>query len=253
MDASPAIVKATLVPVVGDTDQLADAVSVHFNPTSLRLQIQNTMRADTTGGGNRSTAAQHVESSSSTLAIELLFDTTIATGGDAAGGDVRGKLKRIVEHFIKPGEDGSAPKRCRFQWGTNFTFVGMITTYSETLDFFSPEGVPLRASLSLSLVEDRFEYPEPGGGTPLRNRPRFTSTAPDQPLAGVASGTGPSGAGAASGDWRALALLNGIENPRLPGVDGLRLPQPGNLGGAGGAFSVALGGGIPGAFPRFSG
>src|ERR1043165_5903115 len=97
MDASPTIVKATLVPVVGDADQLADAVTVHFNPTSLRLQIQNTMRADTTGGGNRSTAAQHVESSSSTLAIELLFDTTVATGGDAAGSDVRGTLTRIVE------------------------------------------------------------------------------------------------------------------------------------------------------------
>jgi hypothetical protein len=251
MEASPPIVKATLVPVDGDTDLVSDAVTVHFNPTSLRLQIQNTLRADTTGGGNRSTAAQHVESSSSSLAIELLFDTTVATGGDAAGSDVRSKLKLIVERFIKPDGD-RPPKRCRFQWGQNFSFVGMITTYSETLDFFSPEGVPLRASLSLSLVEDRFEYPEPGGGTPQRRRPRFTRAAPDQPLAGALPA-----AGAAPSDWRAHALANGIENPRMPGVEGLALPPPGvpvgAPGGAGGAFSLALGGGIPGAFPLRSG
>jgi hypothetical protein len=230
----PTIEHAKLIPLENDQPQMDNAITVQFNPANLRVGMSNTLRADNrSGGGN--TAAQHVDKSSSTLSIELIFDTT------DDGSDVRSKTQAIADAFMKPEDDGRAPKRCLFQWG-RFGFRGLVTTYNETLDFFAPEGVPLRATLSLALTEDRFQdmTGDESVNAARHNTPSFSSA------------SSLADAGASNSDWQSIALYNGIENPRFRGEVGILIPSASLSVGAQVGFSfgasATLGTAISGAF-----
>ena len=173
--------KAVLIPMNGDQpDTNQDHhIPVQFNPETLRVSLSNTLKADNSGG-HSSAAAQYVDKSESTLSVELVFDTTVEPPEDvppsqqqshsdnhgAGAGqttqnpaqkkaykDVREKTRRIADTFMKPVDPDSdkpgAPKRCHFQWGS-FVFTGMVSSYSETLDFF----LSRRRAAALHLVAD---------------------------------------------------------------------------------------------------
>jgi hypothetical protein len=245
--------RAKLIPVSGNNDSpdLPNAVDVQFNPTTLKVSLANTLKENQRSGNSR--AAQYVDKSSSSLTVELIFDTTYIDDaveqeyiGRAQqegrrrqavqiGSDVRLLTRRIAETFLKPIEQGKkqlAPKRCLFQWG-GFEFVGLLQSFEETLDFFSPEGRPLRSTVSLKLSEDRYQFRGKDVDQEARKPPQLTPT-------GNNSGKNPAGNGAAapsqdtspvpggsggSGSWRDTALFNGIESPRLPSADMLAVPQ----------------------------
>jgi hypothetical protein len=235
----PTVEHAKLIPLDNDQPQNGDAITVQFNPANLRVTMSNTLRADNRSGGSSPNTAQHVDKSSSTLTIELIFDTT----NDSS--DVRAKTQAIADKFMKPEDDGRAPKRCLFQWG-RFGFRGLVTSYGETLDFFAPEGVPLRATVSLTLTEDRFQDMKGDDSVhaAARNTPSF-SPAPSLPEAGPPPG-------APATDWQSTALYNGIESPRFPDVAGILVPPAPPSIGTGGGFSygasTTLGTAISGAF-----
>lgn len=232
------IAKAVLIPMNGDqveTD-VARHIVVQFNPATLRVTLSNTLRADTNGGN---AAAQYVAKSESSLAVELLFDTTVAhveqllgEGGAvqsetsvAANSDVRKLTRRIAEAFMQPRNPESdrpgAPQRCRFQWGS-FQFTGMLSSYSETLDFFAPEGIPLRATLALSFKEDRYQFDlDESVGAGQRQSPVFAPGG-----VGISADRATQAAGGNPRDWRGLASFNGLENPRFTPAGGLSLPTP---------------------------
>lgn len=275
--AEPQLTRAVLIPMIGehpDTNQ-AHYILVQFNPESLQVTLSNSLKADNRGGRN-SAAAQFVEKSDSSLRIQLVFDTTVARNdqvtlqvpdqGDqtqartaqarhTANSDVREQTRRIAQAFMEPrqptGDRPSAPQRCRFQWGA-FAFVGMVSSYRETLDFFSPEGIPLRATLNLSLKEDRFQF-EQVGGVQAGARPT-SSLSPAGPDIGPVEAARK--AGRDPRDWREIALFNGLENPRFGLAGGLAIPGGGTgpvtataAGFVAGA-SDRLGTRIPGAFIR---
>lgn len=269
--------RAKLIPVSGneDTPDLNSAIDVQFNPVTLKVNLSNTLKPNTGQGNSRAT--QFVDKSSSTLTVELVFDTTYieaaASGAGSAqgsgsnsggqngsnrieqGSDVRQQTKKIAEKFLKPVESGSqmqAPSRVLFQWGT-FEFVGIVQSYDETLDFFSPQGRPLRATVALKLAEDRYQF---------RSNDQATQAAQQAPalsFTGSGSGNG-SGAGdsqsvspvpggsSGAGNWRDNAMFNGIETPRLPSVAALALPSVSLSAGAGfgisGGVSVGLNAGV---------
>ncbi len=278
--ASPQLARAVLIPMNGDQpdpDQ-SKYILVQFNPTSLKVGLSNTLKADN-AGGSTPTAAQYVEKSESSLAVQLLFDTTIArdatttfldangaersaTAAFEANSDVRIQTKAIAASFMQPqnpdSEQPAAPLRCRFQWGA-FAFVGMLSSYNETLDYFSPEGIPLRATLALSFKEDRYQFETLDVAAAKREQPVFSPGGENISAAdaAVAGGKKPT-------DWRDVAIFNGIENPRasfsagvmIPGVS-LSLSAGANLGRGSDASaavgfktgaSAALGTDIPGAF-----
>ncbi|MEW6218530.1 MAG: hypothetical protein AB1634_03230 [Thermodesulfobacteriota bacterium] len=249
---TPQLAKAVLIPMHGDEPERDTSryLVVQFNPASLRVTLSNSLRADNRGGaGGGGPAAQFVEKSESTLAVELLFDTSVAhehgtevvlgEGGQgqtvsaearaAAGSDVRQLTKRIAEAFMQPRDADSprprAPQRCRFQWGS-FAFTGMLASYNETLDFFSPEGVPLRATVSLTFKEDRFQFDIAGlPGSGQSAAPPLPSFAPGGE--GVSADQAAASSGRDPKDWRAVALYNGLENPRFTPAAGLSIPAPG--------------------------
>lgn len=224
MDA-PQIVRAKLIPMDGERPSTDESrhIEVQFNPATLRVTLANTLRPARGGG-----AAQYVDKSESTLAVELVFDTSVEAqfGGGArtvaANTDVRTQTRQIAEAFMKPqptrGGQPQAPQRCRFQWGS-FQFTGMLASYGETLDFFAPEGIPLRATLALSFKEDRYQFDQGAAQAAAREQPTLGSAGNPQGAAGAAQA-----AGGDPRDWRALADLNGLDNPRFTPQAGVLLP-----------------------------
>ena len=211
--SSPQLVKAQLIPYDGSTLETNKQITVQFNPASLKIALSNTLKADTRPAAGAQKTAQYVDKSSSTLNVELSFDTTVAEPGIEANSDVRVLTKRVAEAFMKPVEKNGrklSPARLRFSWGA-FAFDGMITTYSETLDFFSPEGTPLRASLALQLTEDDFQFATNAAAQATRAAPTF---APATPASSVPEAS--RSAGADPKAWRDTALFNGVESRGLP-------------------------------------
>jgi hypothetical protein len=87
-----------------------------------------------------------------TLSFDLEFDTA---EGDESGEpkDVR-DLTRTVRQFTEPTQENPSepPPAVRFKWG-KFCFQGIMTQLTEDLDYFSSDGMPLRAKVSVTITE----------------------------------------------------------------------------------------------------
>lgn len=241
MPTAPTIAKAKLIPMNGDQPETDETkhIEVQFNPATLKVTLSNQLKAESNGGGGSGAAAQYVEKSESSLAIELVFDTSVERPGTPANSDVRRLTGRVADAFMKPQNPESdrpgAPTRCRFQWGS-FQFTGMLASYNETLDFFAPEGIPLRATLALSFKEDRYQFDlDDSVSAARREQPTFAPAGP-----GITVPQAAGNAGRDPRDWRDLAGFNGIENPRFTLEAGISIPPAGIKVEAGSAVLVGL-------------
>lgn len=152
-----------------------DPVDVQFNPATLRLSLTN----ETEGGEARGRQArQYTGASSTTLALDLVFDTA-DEGTTGSPRSVREKTA-IVEQFIYPSGDSEenkqAPPRLRFIWG-DLTYDGVLKSLTLDFDHFAANGFPLRAKASLTIEEQNPLYRQNAAG-PGANR------AGNTPLAG---------------------------------------------------------------------
>jgi hypothetical protein len=129
------------------------------------------------------------------------------------------KLTQEVAFFITPGPPKAKRKTLpavRFLWGS-FLFDGLMDSLEETLEYFSPEGKPLRASVAVSLSRQEivFDFND-STGTPGGHRaPKTPGTVP---LVQAPAGSTVQGLADASGtnqSWQSIAAANGIENPRV--------------------------------------
>lgn len=156
-----ALAKAELQ-VLDKNDKATDTITVQFNPTTMQLQMSNSVD----GGTSRGRQTQQYNGSASTqLTLDLQFDTAEeGTNGNPV--DVRTRTNR-VRQFVLPGGTGSkeAPPRVRFQWGT-FELSGVMSSLTEELSLFSRDGVPLRSKLNMQIKEQdaRFAALESGPG-----------------------------------------------------------------------------------------
>jgi hypothetical protein len=196
--------------------------TVQFNPETLKVSFANQI-ATPSGAGDQSgtPARQFVGAGTTKLSLQLWFDVSgeVPDGAKPSGGtqvdDVR-KLTQKVAFFITPQEEGTrfVPPAVRFLWGS-FQFDGIMESLEESLEFFSPEGKPLRASMSLNLTQQkitRFIFRDtgasPGAGETPGTRP-LTQAPAGSTVQGLASGAG------LGQNWQPIAQANGIENPRL--------------------------------------
>lgn len=232
--------------------------AVDFDPTSLSLTYTPTgptQGSTTTASGTFNKAPTQQTGQSTTLALDLTFDTS------ADGSSVQARTDRLVA-LTSPGTPSgeSAPPRrvVRFSWGT-FLFFGTVSSLSQTIGFFSEAGVPLRSEVRLSLTEVKRSNPAEGASS-AAGRGGASAGASFGASFGASAGAsfgasasiglsaGPglsAGGGAglggsvsvgttpltlsASGDtlqsmsaraggttsWKAVAAANGIDNPRL--------------------------------------
>jgi len=215
-------------------------------------------------------ARQFVGTGTTKLAVQLWFDVSAATAAPFIKDDVRRITSQVLYFMKpKPAAGGSrdaaqrTPPGLRFSWG-NFLFDGIVESVEENIEFFSAKGEALRASMSLNLVQQDILVPDfsqrgdgavlgvrplwpAGGGQSLQALQDGASDAGGRAGAGVSRAAGAAGAGLSAGlavavgtpragpafqggGWQAVALANGIENPRALATGQLidlsaRLPQ----------------------------
>ncbi len=222
-DANP-LAKAQLIEI--DLEKATElnpnrTVTVQFNPESLKVSYASQIKQpEGTGSGDQGGTIQFVGLGTTKLAVQLWFDVTqeLPQGTDDTS-DVRDLTARVA-YFITPGERGGSttkiPPAIRFRWGT-FQFDGVVESMEETLELFSNEGRPLRASIGLNLtqqkitefakVDSKHAPPLPKGvGQPgTRKMDEAPAGSNLQSLAAAKPG---------AGDWQSIANANGIENPR---------------------------------------
>lgn len=223
-------------------------VKVQFNPETLKVTFANQIVQPSGPGDQRGTPGrQFVGAGTTKLSLQLWFDVTALPQDSKAVKDVR-RLTQDIAFFItpkevEPGKDGPqfVPPAVRFMWGS-FQFDGMVDSLEENLEFFSPDGRPLRASMSLGLTQQKITKYEfnptagdaagPGAGEGKRRNPQTPRTPGTSPLTPAPQGStmqGLADAQGRGGDWQSIASANGIENPRRldPGqlID-VNIPKP---------------------------
>lgn len=197
-------------------------VSVQFNPESLKVTYANQLVEPKGGDKAAGTAGrQFVGAGTTKLALQLWFDVGAqeevhdpqSTGESGIVDDVR-RLTQHVVFFMTPqsADDDPqqlAPPGVRFEWGS-FAFDGMVEGLDETIEFFSPDGKPLRATITMALSAQKIlprdrskdgpRLPAQRGHQPLKVAPQNGS------LQSMAAALG-------KADWQGIAAANGIEDP----------------------------------------
>jgi len=126
-------------------------IDVHFNPASLVYTVENKSPQTSSSPKKRQFVAQF----SGKLTMDLQFDTT------STGDDVRSITAQVAK-FMEPSANAThaadeANKKnptqpahavpvLLFEWGS-YKFNGIMESFKETIDLFSPEGVALRFCL----------------------------------------------------------------------------------------------------------
>jgi len=207
---------------------------VQFNPDSLKVSFANQIQTPQGAGDQKGTPArQFVGAGTTKLTLQLWFDVSQpSSDGKPQETDVR-KLTEKVAYFITPTEDGKkfVPPAVRFVWGS-FQFDGLMESLEESLEFFSSDGRPLRASVTLNLSQQKitkFVFRDTAG-------PGQQQTPGTRPLAQANSGDSVQNMADSQGagdDWQGIAAANGIENPRML--------QPGQLLDLNASVSVGAG------------
>src|SRR3954471_17261466 len=209
---------------------------VQFNPETLKVSFANQIAKPESSGTKKGTPAkQFVGPGTTKLTLQLWFDVTAPMPpGQQEEQDVR-KLTKKVAYFItpKPGDsdDKKIPPVVRFSWGS-FQFDGIMESLEESLEFFSSDGRPLRASVAINLTQQEITEIQVGA-TNIPNVPTpgtrpLTQVPADEPLQKAADRQG-------KGDnWQDIAAANGIENPRLL--------QPGQLLDMNASAGISIGG-----------
>jgi hypothetical protein len=202
--------------------------TVQFNPESLKVSFANQV-ATPSGSGDQSgpQARQFVGAGTTKLAVTLHFDVTSEIPQELPQVDDVRQLTERVAYFITPaGDPPTNPKKyippaVRFAWGS-FQFDGLMDSMEETLELFSFEGRPLRATVAITLSQQKitaFTFNQANDPPPVtRQGGRAPGTSPltEAPAgASLQSLTANQPSLGAGADWQSIATANGIENPRL--------------------------------------
>ena len=148
---------------------------VQFNPETLKVSFSNQISKPESSGTKKGTPAkQFVGPGTTKLSLQFWFDVTAPMPpGQTEEQDVR-KLTKKVAYFItpKPGDsdDKKIPPVARFSWGS-FQFDGIMESLEESLEFFSSDGRPLRASVAINLTQQEITEIQVGT-TPSRTSQR---------------------------------------------------------------------------------
>jgi hypothetical protein len=230
---APKVAKATMKSL----EPGATPITVDFNPVSLTYSVENSTPQQAAQPRRKQFAAQF----SGKLTLDLLFDTT------DTGADVRTKT-RVIAQFMQASaqsraaaaasdnSSAKAPAQAQpvlsFQWGS-YEFRGTMESFRETIDFFSAEGVALRATVSISLArqDQVFDEGTAFSGTQTSG-PLVPTSQNDSALSAATRGGDPSAA-------RQLASDNSLENLRFTGGATLQVKSGVQLKAAAGFVSSA--------------
>lgn len=239
------LAKARLTEITWDTNGVVEDVDggfefdVQFNPESLKLTYSSTKAGGDQSGGS---ALQYVGQGTTKLSMDLIFDASRdeRAAEDGALPDVRQLTLKIID-FITPKEapddrDKKIAPGLRINWGT-FLFEGVVNSVNETLDFWSEDGRPLQAKVSLNLTKQEInvERPESVAGSSPGTRPMSPANEGDSVADLAASnGVNPS-------NWQGIAAANGVEDARSLSAGALLNLNASASVGIGASASVGFG------------
>jgi nucleoid-associated protein YgaU len=178
-------------------------IPLKFNPAEYQVTKSSNF-AEIPIPGLESPPLQWIRGAAETLSMELVVDTA------ATLEDVRTKYVQRLRGLLTPDEGLHAPPIVRFVWDDE-VFTGVLESLTTTYVLFDPDGVPLRARLSVAMKEYR------PVAVQVRETPR-SSPQVDKTVT-VARGQDLTDVAAAvyldPGLWRVLAEANGITDPRV--------------------------------------
>ena len=126
-------------------------IDVQFNPTQYTLS-KGAQISEIAIPGIDSPILQFIRGQTEKLTLELFFDTTEeGMGGEGEETDVR-KLTNRIYQLVKIQPETHAPPRILFTWGS-LSFRAVVESVQQKFVLFSPSGVPLRATLTVSFKE----------------------------------------------------------------------------------------------------
>lgn len=199
-----------------------DIFDVQFNPTELSLD-KGAQLAEIAIPGLDSPVLQFVRGQNEKLTVDLFFDTT--DQGTGAGATSVTKLTDPIYALVKIEPAGHAPPIVSFEWNASFPgadlpaemgnqrrngFRGVVESIRQKFTFWSSEGVPLRATLSVTLREYKTldeQLSQLNLSSPDRTHSHFTREGDTLPRIATRYYARP-------GEWRAIADANDIDDPR---------------------------------------
>lgn len=215
------------------SDGLMDFIEVQFNPTEFTLE-KSVRHGEVNIPGLDAPLLQFVRGQSEKLTVDLFFDTT--ENGTGVGATSVTTLTDKVYSLVKIEPSGHAPPICSFLWNASFPgadladaagnqrrheFQCVVESIRQKFTMFSPEGVPLRATLTLSLREYKTldeQLAQLNLSSPDRTHVHVTQQGDTLARVSARFYRRP-------GAWRAIADANGIEDPRrLDSGRFLRIP-----------------------------
>ncbi|HYN44629.1 MAG TPA: LysM peptidoglycan-binding domain-containing protein [Candidatus Limnocylindrales bacterium] len=199
-------------------DKPSVKVNFLFNPKELSIEKGNQF-AEVNIPGLSSPIIQFVRGNARSVTMDILFDsyekredvrnyTDKITGWDA--GSMYSKIPDEKKGLMDIDSDLHAPPICIFTWGA-FVFQCIIEKVSKKFTMFLPEGIPVRATLNITLKEYRevdVQVKEIAFQSADLTK-RWVVTKGDS-LWSIAAREYRNPV-----DWRLIAQANGIDNPRL--------------------------------------
>jgi hypothetical protein len=200
-----------------------ERVAVMFNPEDYSVSRENNF-AQVAVPGLSAPIIQFSHGNQQSLEMELFLDTyeTHREGSRqiaSAGDDVRKHVRQITDLMnIQPATH--APPVLLFTWGS-LAFTCVLTRATQKFVLFLPDGTPVRARVQVSFSQyNNAELEAKEIKRETADYSKFHVVRPGEKMFAIAA--------AAYGDprlWRAIALRNGVADPRALEV-GHRLMIP---------------------------
>ena len=185
-------------PDVGDRK----IIPLRFNPTEYQLQKANNF-FEIPMPGLETPPIQYIRGGTEKLSLEVLLDTSDTLD------NVRDKYVTKITDLMRIQSKLHAPPIVKFIWDKD-VFRGVVDNLTVTYVMFSPEGIPLRAQVGLSLTAYRpvkVQVKDPKKDSPDTEKSLVVRRG--DRLDGIAAAVYQDPA-----RWRDIARANGIRDPR---------------------------------------
>lgn len=184
-----------------------DEIVFQFNPKELSLDKSAKWARESGRGNTRSGPPQFSGPDPSKLTLEMFFDAS-DTQRDTVVRQVEKIFSCCVPTPDSHDQGKGSPPWVRFRWGGLTGFLAYISSVSAKYTLFTPSGVPIRATVTVTLDELAGENPPTNPSSGGLAPHRLHVVLAGDTLAGIAY--------AEYGKpalWRPLALANGVDDP----------------------------------------
>jgi hypothetical protein len=216
-------------------------IAFQFNPKELSLSKSASWSRDSGKGNKKSGPPQYLGPQPSKLTLEMFFDAS-----DTQDASVVKYVERLFACCVPTPpshqKDKGSPPWVLFRWGGLTGFLSYISSVTAKYTMFTPGGTPIRAVCTVQLDEL--------AGEPPKQNPTSGGMVPRRVHVLVEGDTLPCLAYQEYGDatlWRAVADLNGIDDPMrlrsgttllMPAAEDLAAARPARLPGSSRALAA---------------